>query len=254
MSHRFITGCAAALTGILLLTACSEDSTEPTIDDEIAVLAFDGVGDFVEVSDDDALDLTGDLTLVAWFFFTGGSSGEGGIVQKEGPGSFGRYGLWALDDEVDFCVYIDGGSQRCMYSDGTLTMNAWNHVAGVYDGSEMRLYLNGELDSSQDVSGAVSTSTGPLFIGGDPTEPAFTAGRLHDVQVWNVARSGAQIAAGMDSRPAGGEAGLAGYWPMDEGSGQSVADATGNGLDGRLGASGSADEPDPVWMTATWPH
>src|SRR5690606_37885885 len=100
-----------------------------------------------------------------WFFFTGGFTGEAGLIQKDGDGSFGRYGLWVLGDEVDFCVYIAGGSQHCMYAQEGLTMNAWNHVAGVYDGAEMRLYINGELDSSQNVSGAISTSSGSLFIG-----------------------------------------------------------------------------------------
>src|SRR5690606_12645569 len=100
-----------------------------------------------------------------------------------------------------------------------LTMNAWNHVAGVYDGAEMRLYINGELDSSQNVSGAISTSAGPLFIGADPTESRYLAGRLHDVQLWSVDRTGAQIAAAMTTPPTGAEAGLVGYWPFDDGSG-----------------------------------
>ncbi|MFW6010285.1 MAG: LamG domain-containing protein [Gemmatimonadota bacterium] len=206
------------------------------------------------VTSEPALDLTDEVTLTAWFYFSGGLDGEPGIVQKDGPNSFGRYGLWVLDDQVDFCIYVDGGSQNCMYSDGTLTLDSWNHVAGVYDGSEMRLYLNGELDSDQPLSGAISTSDRSLYIGGDPTEPTYLAGRLHEVQVWSVARSEAQIASGMDDRPSGSEAGLVGYWPLNEGSGQTVSDASGNGLDGTLGSSGAADASDPDWETDDWPH
>ena len=254
MSSRPVRYAALSLAVLFAFSACSSDSgTEPRVD-EIAVLAFDGADDYVEVPAAAALDLTGNLTLAAWFFFTGGFTGEAGLIQKDGDGSFGRYGLWVLGDEVDFCVYIAGGSQHCMYAQEGLTMNAWNHVAGVYDGAEMRLYINGELDSSQNVSGAISTSSGSLFIGADPTESRYLAGRLHDVQLWSVARTGAQIAAAMTTPPTGAEAGLVGYWPFDDGSGQVAGDATGNGLAATLGASAAADASDPAWATTAWPN
>jgi len=243
-----------SLLVVALFGACSSDPAEPPSDDAVAALLFDGSNDYVQVADAQALDLTDQVTLSAWVYFPGGVAGEAGIIQKDGPGSFGRYGLWVLDDRLDFCVYIDGGSQSCLYSGKKLTLNAWSHIAGVYDGADLRLYVNGTLDASQALTGGISTSDAPLYIGGDPTETAFLVGAIHEVQVWNTARTPAQIASGMHARPTGSEAGLVGYWPLDEGSGQVVNAATPGNLNGTLGSGATADAADPAWTTAPWPH
>jgi hypothetical protein len=241
-----------ALACIAAFSACSSDPNEP--DAVVAVLEFDGANDYVMVPDNAALALTEQVTVAAWFHYSSVIVGEPGLIQKDGPGSYGRYGLWVLGDKIDFCIYIDSGIQTCMVSTGTLTPDAWNHVAGTYNGIRMRLYINGELDSSETLAGAISTSEDPLFIGGDPTETQHLAGRLHEVQLWSVARTEEQIAGSMDTRLTGDEAGLVGYWPMDEGTGQIVADVSANGLDGTLGASSASEASDPAWTTATWPH
>lgn len=44
-----------------------------------------------------------------------------------------------------------------------------------------------------------------------------------------------------------------GYWRFDEGSGQVAADATGHGLNGRLGDTAGADAWDPAWITSAAP-
>ncbi len=47
-------------------------------------------------------------------------------------------------------------------------LNRWTHVAGVYNGTTLSLYINGVLDSRKNVSGSpVSTSTQDLTIGKD---------------------------------------------------------------------------------------
>lgn len=60
-------------------------------------------------------------------------------------------------------------------------------------------------------------------------------------------RSGSQIARSMTKRLVGTETGLVGYWRFDEGSGQVASDATGHGLNGRLGDTTSGDASDPSW-------
>ena len=240
------------LVGCLAVTACSDSTTDPMTDTAWA-LAFDGVDDLVTIPDAVGLDLVNALTVSAWFYFTGGVSGEPGLVQKDGPGSFGRYGLWVRDDEIDFCVYIDGGSQQCMFS-STLPLNTWTHVAGVFDGTEMRLYLDGVLNTSASLVGTVSTSDEPLYIGADPTQGLYLPGHIDEVSVWNIARSQSEIMIGMDTPMMGNEAGLVGYWRLDEGMGQTVGDGIPNGINGFLGASGASASDDPTWVETSWPH
>lgn len=239
--------------GAALVLACGGDSNDPMGDQRWAI-SFDGTDDYVTVPHQGPLDVTSAVTVQAWFYFRGGISGYAGLAQKDGASSFGRYGMWAFGDQIEFCIYIDGDSQYCVDSTGTLTMNAWNHVAGVYDGSFMRIYLDGSEDATQALSGAISTSTNPLYIGGDPTEPTYLPGQLDEVAVWSVARSEVQIQTSMSAGLTGTESGLVGYWPMDDGGGQVVEDASPNNLDATLGSTIAAQSTDPTWTTTTWPH
>ena len=130
----------------------------------------------------------------------------------------------------------------------------WNHIAGVYDGTTMRLYVNGSLDSELPLSGAISTSDQPLYIGSDPTESGAVLGRIHEVCVWNIARTESQIRTGMTNRMMGSEPGLVGLWHFDEGMGSLGEDSSPTGLTATLGSSAGADASDPMWVSTTWPH
>ena len=106
----------------------------------------------------------------------------------------------------------------------------WHHVAGVREGNTTRLYFDGELAS--ETNGALSslyTSTISFGLGmrhraSDDTWAYPFAGRMADVQLWNHARTGAQIQQDMFRRLAGTEGGLVGYWELDEGTGATATD------------------------------
>ena len=53
-------------------------------------------------------------------------------------------------------------------TDRVIPTEAWTHVAGTFDGQEMRLYVNGQLAAKVEASGARATNALPLFIGADP--------------------------------------------------------------------------------------
>ncbi len=66
------------------------------------------------------------------------------------------------------------------------------------------------------------------------------------VRIWIVLAG--LFAAGMAAVPSSASADLIGYWPLNEGAGQLVTDASGSGHDGRLGALAGADGNDPSWI------
>jgi hypothetical protein len=76
-----------------------------------------------------------------------------------------------------------------------LTENEWSHIAGVYNGSEMLIYINGELSGQMAFNGAVSISNLPLYIGADPTEGSglYLPCKVDEVRIWDHARSSDQI-------------------------------------------------------------
>jgi hypothetical protein len=62
-----------------------------------------------------------------------------------------------------------------------------------YDGSTLRLYVNGTQVASTAHTGAIATSTNPLQIGGDSLYGQNFAGLIDNVRVYNVALTAAQI-------------------------------------------------------------
>ena len=169
-------------------------------------LSFDGGNDLVTVADGAALDLTAAMTLSAWVnpSTLSGGSGWKTIVLKERGASGLSYGLYANDGPgvSQPAAYIAvGGSDRRVGAQPALAVNTWTHLAVTYDGSTMRLYVNGVLRSSVAQAGAITASANPLRIGGNTVfGQEFFAGLLDDVRVYNRALSAQEVVADRDVR------------------------------------------------------
>ena len=98
---------------------------------------------------------------------------------------------------------IAGGSYADAFGTAALTANTWSYLTETYDGSTLRLYVNGTLVASTAHTGAISTSTNPLQIGGDSLYGQNFAGLIDEVRVYNVALTAAQIQTDM-ATPVGG--------------------------------------------------
>jgi beta-galactosidase len=74
--------------------------------------------------------------------------------------------------------------------------DTWHHVAGVYDGQEVKLYVDGKLDSKQSWTQGIGRNNADVLIG----ENAERKGRcfdglLDDVRIYNYALSESEIKA-----------------------------------------------------------
>jgi hypothetical protein len=129
-------------------------------------------------------------------------------------------------------------------------LETWNHIAGVYDGSLQKIYLNGNLiatsDTIETTMGVAPTEN--LFIGTSPAFPDRTInGGIAEVRIWNIARTDSQIKEFATQRITGAEIGLVAYWAIDEGEGQTIFDKSANSNDGILGGDMEETDKDPIW-------
>ncbi|HID57050.1 TPA: LamG domain-containing protein [Candidatus Poribacteria bacterium] len=73
----------------------------------------------------------------------------------------------------------------------------WHHVAGVYDGKEIAIYIDGEKVAHMDATGEMTPSAGPLFIGAkwnDPGHPGdYWKGVLDEIAIFNRGLTGDEI-------------------------------------------------------------
>src|SRR5690606_25485987 len=96
------------------------------------------------------------------------------------------------------------GSAHSLTSAGVYPSDgqAWVHVAATYDGSVMRLYIDGQEDSSKPLaSPAISANDSPLSIGRDLGGTGSFTGALDDVRVYNAALAAADVAELAETPP-----------------------------------------------------
>jgi hypothetical protein len=86
-----------------------------------------------------------------------------------------------------------GGIQRNIQGPTVVTPGNWYLVTGTYDGSSLKVYLNGNLDSSLAVSGIGAVTSNTLCVGAHTCNSYWTNGAVDDVRIYNRALSAAEI-------------------------------------------------------------
>jgi hypothetical protein len=164
-------------------------------------LSFNGTSSWVTVPDANSLDLTNGMTLEAWVRPTALGTPWRTVIFKETAGGI-VYSLYAHQGTAPIGQVFVGGEQNALGS-AALPLNAWTHLAVTFDGTTLRLYVNGALAGSKAVAGSMAASTGALRIGGNAVWPEFFAGLIDEVRVYNRALSATEIGSDMNT-PVGG--------------------------------------------------
>ncbi len=166
---------------------------------------LDGINDYVEVANAAALN-PGRITVDAWINPVAPQGTDySPIVKKTGPGLVLGYALEFHGPGVMFWVYVNGAWRASALS-GAVPTGQWTHVAGVYDGQAVRLYVNGAaLGGGTAVAGSITAATNPLNIGRDPSNPTvrFYHGLIDEVEIFDRALSAAEVAAIYNAGSAG---------------------------------------------------
>ena len=155
---------------------------------EERALALDGVDDCARV-DGAELDLPdGPLTLEGWCNADEFRARQGFLCKTEGS----EYGIFVNGGVPSFLVHLGGRYVEVEAPRALLEPGRWHHLAGVYDGAEVRLYVDGERVAAAPASGARTTNRLPLLIGADVDGAGEATscfpGRIDEVRLSRVAR------------------------------------------------------------------
>jgi 3',5'-cyclic AMP phosphodiesterase CpdA len=104
-----------------------------------------------------------EVTLECRFNADSFSERTGLVTKTENSG----YGIFITDGRPQFSIHIGGEYLNALADTPLLKVNTWHEIAGVYDGLEARLYLDGKLVASASREGALKDNGLPLIIGGD---------------------------------------------------------------------------------------
>ena len=239
----------------------------PSSPSEIAVenfLTFDGKDDFVDCGRDASLQISGnEITVEAWFKINNAKTATWqstilAMDHSEANNDVGYFMRANGNGQIEW-GFGDGKWNEVKSADGVqlFELGTWNHVAGVYDGTYQKIYLNGNLISTSVAFTTLVKATPKenLYIGSTPsfaTTRVIDAG-LAEVRVWNVARTDSEIKEFATKRITGLETGLSGYWPINEGQGQTITDISSNNNNGILGGTTDENSADPIWTQGVPP-
>lgn len=183
-------------------------------------LHFDKVDDFVILEEAGQYIGTGTaLSMTGWFYCDEYAYGQGYMGFRAGSGN-GEFYLIQLNDGVMECRLVTTtGLHQFVGPAGTAIPQVWQHFAWIFDGSSVKLYVNGNLIGSSAASGTFSNPSVPFGIG-KSLLGGFNfvyGGRIDEVSVWDKALSAAEIQDMMENELSGNEANLQLYYKFNQG-------------------------------------
>jgi hypothetical protein len=153
--------------------------------------------DLVDCGDDPEIDITGNqITMQAWIrhnitpqdhFY--------GIMNHKGW--YDGYSFWINHLSIQLAFNLPGETHQ-LISDNDVTTNTWHHVAATYDGSLMRIYIDGDPETStliktDDIEPSTSELDFWIGHGDQPKDVGWSSeweGQIDEVRLSDLGRDG----------------------------------------------------------------
>jgi len=210
-----------------------------------AALDFDGDGDHVALGMEDFQ--PDEYGFLFWFNADTipATIDNSYLLTKDANAEDHDMAIQVYNDTLRF--HVDDGSTTAILTTA-IVENTWYHVGGTYDGSDLKLYLNGELKNSTTHSGLRIASPGNNYILGAQknTPQDFFDGIIDETRFYARALTADEIAALYQLHS--DKAHIAAHWNFAEGKGQLAEDSSGNDNDATLGDSTNRENYDPTWV------
>ena len=247
--------------GSYSLTAkATDDANATTTSNSISVtvvaaagyhsLSLNGTTASVDVPNSATINITGPITVEAWIKFNAIDGNYHDIVSRINRNEAGSGGGYSINvtnvGKLRFDLFQTHNTYTTVFGATVMSTGVWHHVAGVFNGSQMRVYVDGVLDGSVNTTNAPGSGMSLLRIG-KAAHPALTAplflpsyafaGLIDEVRVSAAALYSSNFTPGL-----GPGSNVRGLWKFD---GQTANDFSGNGNHGTLlnGATYSTNVP-----------
>ncbi|WP_460218512.1 choice-of-anchor D domain-containing protein [Psychroserpens sp. MEBiC05023] len=245
---------------------------------------FDGNVDYIDM--ENALDINpSEFTISAWIKRDITDSATKSIASKRNDPFTEGYDLRILNDNR-IQMFWKNGTNQTLTSITSIPREEWHHIAVIYNGARLFIYIDGVLDNSANRTPPVATNQSFFIAAAAKNNPKqFFRGNIDEVRVWDTALTVDQLRFVMNQEiednsnfVAGIElpttitkndigsipwSELAGYYPMSTYTYTNTDDASGNSNQGALRNLDTVDrqtaplpyesQNDGDWTTdATW--
>lgn len=224
LQNTSTTGTSGSFT--VASTGANSKTVTATVNTDNA-LNFDGINDHViidNIGNNSNLSFAGtsSFTIEAWVNRSAETGANAFIVTKQNSGVDGNYNLF-IDANGKPGFYRETSTyQAPIKTSSAIPLNEWHHIAGVYNGSTMKIYLDGvesgSIANTYNVTNPISSlkvAIGAVHSNGTPT--GYFKGKIDEVRIWNTARTASQIQNNYLSELAGNETNLKAYYNFNHG-------------------------------------
>lgn len=202
---------------------------------------FDGVDDYIDLNSGTIVpDALGTFSAFAWVYRAG--QGIRAIIANQRDGTTTGFNFKMSNgapNKLEFTFWNASASSRGWISNNTIPEGRWVFVGVTFDGNVCRFYMDGtEMQKETLVTAATikQNSADNIRIGHRAAAGAgneFFSTRMARVALWSIVLTNAQIQA-MYLTNVYPTASMLGYWKLNEGTGTTANDSSGNGNNGTL--------------------
>jgi len=215
-------------------------------------LDFDGSNDRVQIPYSSKLNFSGRAAFSVSAWINPKINNAYGAIVSQSDGTTNTYVM-----AMNASGRIEAGRIIAATGSTIIPTNKWTHVVFTYDGTNINIYVNATADTSPEDDLNNAGSSDDLLIGAhNYTSPSvFFNGSIDEVKIYNYAltanevkteynRGAAVVLGAGKSESDTAENNLVAWWKMDEGSGFSMIDSSGNN---NTALFKNATNPDTLW-------
>ena len=165
-------------------TIPTQDIFGNAVRDRLNSLNLDGSG-YAEVADDASINPTTEITVQCWI--QSNTEDDKGLVAKWASGA-ADYMLYKKTNTFRFLIGSQSGTS------GTIPTTGWVNIAGTYDGTNIKTYINGNLSTTTSHTGSIPNNTNVLEVGRyEQSSSKCYSERISDVLLYDTALSATEI-------------------------------------------------------------
>jgi len=164
------------------------DSTLPGANGPLGQNAyeFDGKNDYVNIGEPSAYStssLGNSVSVSGWFY---PESNQGDVFGHASDSNNDNVRIFWDSSNNSWASYVDADNSNVVTWNDSPSLDSWNHVVLVYDGSNQIQFLNGKVTYNSSNSGTLSSASGSLWtVGSRGGDSSFLQGKISEVRIYD---------------------------------------------------------------------
>jgi len=190
-----------------------------------------GDGSYVDIPNNDTVNLD-NFTILLWMNMQhDATNDEYWFCEAHGTQYNAFHFQHDNGNELELQIWDTGGTTHACDRSFEPTIGRWYFIGGSYDGSTMKVYLNGDVYETLNASFTPADDGSDWYMG--PSNVEYVEAIMDEVMIYSRVLSLSEIRYNMLNYHRPVENGLVSHWRMEEGTGTTVKDRV-NGNDGAM--------------------